>query len=240
MAFKLINKKPRSVLNEGRRQGLGAGFAKCKGDTLTMVGPISACKDYLSDQIYSEHTGKPYSACGYNAVKSNCFDTHAYQVISVLKYGTHNPQVYEGYEKDVADLAANWQNMQKFLNHFEELLKVEGRTVIEKIDDNLYSVVIPLFWVQTTYLVSLHGLFLRVAIRWDGTGDPMKFAKGEHGMDTGYVRAALTKIDRLIKDGCPAEDWERGCTWHNEGITTWTYKKPKGLIGAPFVKDTNP
>lgn len=232
----LVDEKPRSVLSEGRSRGLGAGFAKRNGNVLTMVGPISACKDYLSDQIYSEHTGKPYSACGYHAKKDGCFDTHAYQVIAMLMQGARTPTAYPGYEDDVKALASNWRNMQAFVNHFEALLKVNGRTVIDPISDNRYAMTIPLFWAQATYLISLHGLLLRVALRWDGK-DADAFARADNIPDAYLMKEAVRKVNLMIKDGVPAQDFDQpNACWHNMGIVGWQWTAPKGMIGAPFVE----
>src|SRR5665647_1670734 len=115
--YKLIDKGGRSVLNEGRSVGLGYGFCKREGDTFTTAMPITACKDYLNDQVYSEVTGIPARNYGFSSVRQDIFaDGWGYLAMSVLpRKGSGNPPE----AKHVKLLEDNYLQMQDCLNWFE-------------------------------------------------------------------------------------------------------------------------
>jgi len=219
MSYKLVDNKTRARLGEGRQQGLGFAFCKLDNGILETVGPIGPCKDYLNDQVYSEHTGKPYCRYGYKAVKTGCFTDKAYLVIKVCK-ATSDERDYHGYKEDREALQANHSNMQKVVNWFEEACKLADRTEIIKLDDDHYAVVSPLFWVSATYLISLLTLLLRASLKYDGKIAPRKFLEsGEiEYMDMSYVSMALPKMDKMISGTIPKQDFSVITDWHNAGI----------------------
>ena len=84
---KLIDKQNRRTLGEGRNYGMGMACLKKDGDNFETVCPITACKDFISDVIYSELTGKPYYAYGLSTSKKDIFDyknDEAYFVFAIL------------------------------------------------------------------------------------------------------------------------------------------------------------
>ncbi len=220
----LVDEQLRSKLGEGRNYGLGFAFAKREDSKLITVGPISPCKDYLSDQIFSEATGKPYQACGYSAHKTKCFDKNGYLIMSVLKRfgydanGKFEPVGYPRFQKDLEDLDKNWKNMQKFINVIEEKLKLKERTEINKIEENIYVSITPLFWTSATYLISLYSLFLRVAMHWNGEGDPLEYAGKITNNDAYMVKTAIPVFERMLKEGVPQQDFKASRSWHGFGI----------------------
>src|SRR5687768_15710647 len=98
MGLTLVDKQDRSVLCEGRNYGIGFAFCKRTGDVLETVQPVSPCKDYLNDVVYSEHSGQPFSAWGLRTSKKNIFyaDEGAYVLFQVCKKGARGPTAYTG------------------------------------------------------------------------------------------------------------------------------------------------
>jgi hypothetical protein len=220
----LVNNFPRRVLFEGRSQGMGFAFAKLEGDTLTTVGPISPCKDYANDQVYAEAAGKPFSAYGYHAVKTGCFEGgKAYLVMAICKQGATAETIYPTYADELKLLDKNHPQIAALVNHFEERLKVEGRTEILPLPNHHYVVVAPAFWVSATYLISLLTLLLRAGLGFDGTLPVMEYltTKVKDYSDQSYLKTALPKVELMVKNGIPKQDFTRAVSWHNEGIVNW-------------------
>ncbi len=230
MPFKLIDKQKRAVLGEGRNRGVGYAFAKRTGDTLTTVCPISPCKDYLNDQLFSEATGKPYNACGLSTTKQDIFDTHAYLIASICKQGCRELKEYPEYKADLAALEANHPAMQKAINWLEDQLKIDGRTSIEQIAANQYVIVTPLYWTQYTYLISLYTLVIRAALYWDGKGDPETYLTSSLKDNDAYtIKQAWPKVKRMIAGELPKQDFNDPAMnrwpgqWHGAGICFWAF-----------------
>ncbi len=81
----IIDKFPRKVLIEGRSYGTSFALAALKDNTFECVGPLSPCKDYLNDQVFSEETGIPCAAWGYKAIQVGLFkDGLAHIAVRVL------------------------------------------------------------------------------------------------------------------------------------------------------------
>lgn len=221
--FKLVDKHKRSVLNEGRNKGLGHAFCIRKDDTLIASYACSSCGDYSSDYIFCQQSHKPYSAYGLTVKDEKGFaDGKAYGFISVLKQGASNPQRYAGFEKEYEQLATNYKNMQLGLNKLEDQLKVP-HTEISRIDANKYAMVADKYWVQTTYLWSLHKLILRTLMTYDGKQDVVEFLSKYKGEDTYMLNSALPKLKKLLNGfKIPPEDWSASRSWHNYGIVATT------------------
>ncbi len=238
MAWKLIDKQDRSVLGEGRSQGIGYAFAKRKGNTLTTSSPISPCKDYLNDSLYSEITGKPYSACGLNTTKQDIFDTHAYLIMSVCLAGCRALKKYETYDKDVAALETNHAGMQKVINWLEDLLKIDGRTSIQRIAANQYVIIAPLFWAQATYLISLYTLIIRAALYYVDNTDIKAFLLNPNNPDAYMIKMAWPKVERMIGGEVPKQDFNAPTSWHGAGICYYPF--PPDPKAPPAAKPPSP
>lgn len=209
--FKIVDKQNRGVLGEGRNYGMGFAFCKQDGDTLTTVMPISPCKDYLNDVVYSEHSGQPYQAHGLKTAKKHIFDSQAYILFAICKQG-HPGFEYKGYAKDLKDTDDNLKNIEKLINDIEMELKLIDGTHIVKVSDNLYAAEVPIFWVSTTYAISLWSLLARVARKWDGKGDWRSFLKKINDNDTGYINSSMPKIEKMMKGIVPPQDFS---------VTSW-------------------
>ena len=215
---RLIDNQQRSSLAEGRQYGMGFAFCKLEGEVLTTVGPLSTCKDFLNDQVYSENTGKDYRRWGYCATKTKCFDGAAHLIISVLAYkgGT----TYAHLERDKAALEKNWLMIQSGINWLEQELHQEGRTQIKPLGEGIFWVKAPTFWVESTYMISLLSLTLRYLLHYDGKTLPEDFLSkpSENMEDTEYMKTAMTKIKIMSKKGLPKQDFSVSIDYHNEGI----------------------
>lgn len=219
-----VSNHPRSVLTEGRNYGLGFGFAKKEGNVLTSVMPISPCKDYLNDVVYTEKTGNPYSAFGLKTTKTGCFeDGNAYLVMSVCLMGARISATYSTYEKDKESLAQNVGYMQEAINWFEEKFGVNGRTKIEKIEDNLYVAIAPLFWTEATYLISLYSLILRCAME-KSSGPAMEvLTNNAPSGDYGSAKAAVPNVEQMLGGKIPKQDMSVNFGVHNCGIVNFKF-----------------
>lgn len=221
------NQFPRNVLAEGRNKGPGFCFCKLEGDQLIAVGPLSPCKDYLNDQVYSEITGKPYGAYGYNSVKTGCFEGgKAHLVMSICQQGARNPQTYDTYEKEVEVLNQDHSKVQAFLNAIESDLKLTERTKVTLLAPNVCHIEAPIFWVQGTYLTSLYTLLLRVGFGYTPEVGWLAYAKlgFKNYEDNSYMGTALPKLQKMIEGKVPKQDFTQSKHWHNEGIVAFNHK----------------
>lgn len=229
MPFKFFDSaQSRLTLTEGRTRGLGFAFAQLKnGDELHAVHPISCCKDYLSDIIYSERTGRPYTIYGLTTAKLGLFEVMpGYLVMrinqsmrSTCSSGWKVIEDYVGMDKDIAALEANHPNMQLMVNWLEEKLGLTERTKIEKIGPNLFVCHLPNFWTEYCYRISLLSFLVRVSMAWDGKGEALEFIRTIKGEDAYFVGRVLPNIQALIKGTKVVQDMTRtGFNPHDSGI----------------------
>jgi len=175
----------RNKLGEGRSFQLGFGFCKrMENGEFHTVNAISPCKDYLNDVVYTEQTGKAFSACGLNTKVNNIFKDveHAFLAMKVMpeKGGNCN----WGYsdtkmEADRKNLRENYKNVEYFINYIEDELKVGKHTIIRQSanDPDMFLLSVPLWWCRTTHLISMYSLFVRGAQFYKGIQDksPLKY-----------------------------------------------------------------
>ena len=226
MEIKLIDKKDRNVLVEGRNYQMGFGFAKkTNKDTYEMVTPISPCKDYLNDVIWTEATNNRSQVYGLTYEKQDIYDKkYAYIVISILT--NKSDKEYSEYKKDVERLENNYKRLESFMHFFEETLTEDIFTEIDKIEDNKYLVKVPLFFTKGTYLISLYSLLLRAGQYWDGEQNPQDFLDNFNAflVDVTLVKQASVKLKKLIENGAVKQDLEKlknSTTAHYCGIISF-------------------
>lgn len=221
--MKLIDKQDRKKLAEGRDYGIGYAFCKFKKDTFTTVGAISPCKDFLNDQVYSEATGKPYKAYGYNARKKNIFvDNKAYLAMSVCLKGGTKLKEYPSYEIELNTVNDNYLNMAKAINFFEEAFNVNGRTEIHKLEENRYGIIAPSFWTEATYLISLYTLLLRMSLHYK-EGDVMKYYNDFKGNDSFHFNGIKDKLKKMMAGNIPKQDFSAKFYVHGCGIVDYSF-----------------
>lgn len=178
--IKIIDKQNREVLNEGRNCGLGFAFLK-KVDPTTFetVMPISPCKDYLNDVLYTEYTGKGCSACGLNYPKKLDIEDNGkfYMIMKVADFQNKIKLSYnktdngyfmsdiENYKVDIENLNNNNKIMQNLINQveldFKKVFPINYFTEITACEDNIFLISFDKFWCNTGYLISLFTLYLR-------------------------------------------------------------------------------
>lgn len=224
-----VNNHPRRVLGEGRNKGLGFAFCKLitngEKNTLEAVQPISPCKDYLNDVVYSERTGKPFSAYGLNTSKNDIFnDKIGYLVMSVCKRGATIESDYDGYKSECELLNNNIPNLQLFINFFEEKFKVSGRTNLVKLADNLVLAELPLFWTEATYLISLFTLIARIGMFYKN-GDVLDYfyTSKENSADSNTANIVKNKINLMMAGNIPKQDIMNLTGVHNCGIMSFKF-----------------
>lgn len=200
----LIDKQDRKVLIEGRSTGMGYGFCKREGTTFTTVSPISACKDYLSDVVWSEATGGTGSWYGLTVKKLGLFaEGKGYLATRILpdKYGNR----YNEQELHEKALEVGYKtNVQASMNWFERSVGLKEFTNIEPTTTpGVFIVELPSYWLQNMPLISLAGWIMRVAMRgWDEK-EPLKSlaasANTDFQCDAYYQPKIIPKMERMIK-----------------------------------------
>lgn len=225
MKYTLVDNTKRSVLIEGRDYGLGFGFCKRIKDELHVINPISPCKDYMNDVVFSEKTGKPYSAWGLNTEKQDIFEHGVgYVLMAVCGSGARSPSKYHGMEQDLKDLEANFKSMEKIINWFEKGFSIKHRTEIVKLEDNRFVAIAPMFWCEATYLISLYTLILRCAMP-RGDVEPMSvLANDPPADDYSSAKAAIPKVKQMLKGTIPVQDFTKPFGVHDMGIVSFSFK----------------
>lgn len=215
---KVIDKAGRRVLIEGRDYGLGFAFGKNDGEgNLTLVMPISACKDYLNDIIYSEKTGNPFRAYGLSTSKQNIFGDFGYLAIKVLPKN-YSGGAYAGMDKDIKNLEDNHLKIQESLNKCEETLKIEGQSVVYPVSGGVFVVEVPKFWLQWPYLISLYSLIIRVEMS-TGLGDAVKSLLKPSALEASICQTAHPKLVRILAGALPEQSLDpRQDNIHGTGI----------------------
>jgi len=230
--IQIIDNKNRSSLSEGRSYQMGFAFLKKTGDgKYETIQPISPCKDYLNDVIFAEHTNKPISAYGCKLDgKQNIFDEHfGYIAISICKYKYDSNYNGEKHQKDVERLKTNHKKLEYFMNQIEEYFDLDPyfNTMISEVSDNLYLVEVPLIWTNSTYMISLYSLLLRVGQFYEDTKEsPIKWLENFKAFldDVSLVKQSLPKLKDIIKYGPLPQDFSnlRGdSSTHNLGIVSY-------------------
>lgn len=229
--------KSRSVLSEGRNQGIGfAMLKKLSLNNYETVNPISPCKDYLNEVIFTENTGIPTKAYGLVYDKPNDIfkGKKSYLVFMNQKQMSGNFSVeyktFEAYSKEIDE---NYKNIELFINNFQIKLGGFLPCKIRQAEDKKYLVIFDTKWCQSTYSISLFTLLLRVAKSYKGE-DIIKFltSLSAENIDKSLINTALPKIKvildnkklpttpKLHVDSAKKGAW----TPHNLGICSWNEK----------------
>lgn len=214
----LIDEHSRSNLSEGRNWGLGFAFCKKEGDNYRTVMPISPCKDFLNDVVFSEHTGENFYIHGLSTSKQGIFDNGvAYVVMGIMNnrvLGTPHKD-HEMLEKG---LMAFKTTLEPVLSHFEVPLGIR-HTTLEQIAPNRILATLGKEWVSSTPMVSLWSLLCRVGLKYTG-GDVDKFCADIWDDDAFMIKPAVEKWKIMVGKGIPHPDWvtTKAKRVHNHGI----------------------
>lgn len=222
------DEQKRSKLGEGRNYGVGFAFCRRVKNLLTTIQPISPCKDYLNDVVYSELTGKPFKAYGLSTKKEDIFtEQGGFLVFSVCLQGPSSLTKYPNFDRDCQALDKNYKELQKFIQFFEEKFKLLQLTEITKLGDNLFLAKVPKFWLQGTYRISLYSLLIRVGISFNGDKSPMDFLKSftSDTSDQYLIVSALPKIDKMLNGNIPEQPFSsyNNSNVHSNGIVAFNF-----------------
>jgi hypothetical protein len=240
--FKLSsNGQKRSKLHEGINYGMGFQFLKRVGTQLLAIQPLSPCKDYLAEIIYSQKTGLPSSAHGLSVKDEKCFEHgEGYLAFGICKQGRALTE-YSNYKRDYNTLESNYKNLEKFINIIENKIGLKTFTKIVKLKENRYMAILPLYWTETTYIISLYSLLLRAGYFYE-SGDIIEYLKNfdKNSNDVYLLKTAMPKLLRVLDGEVPTQDMKTiGCP-HNLGIVSWKMpaKPISSIAGASMVKMT--
>lgn len=203
--MKIIEKCDRAVLNEGRNYGMGFGYLKkINNEEYHTVQPLSPCKDYLNDVVWSEHNDKSIIACGLTYNKQSIFnndeDYIGIKILHQKSYGAKPFVDYPNMQKDIELLNNNFLHIEALINHVEKQLNVEGSTDILAAEDNYYLLMVPKFWSVNTFRISLYSLIIRMGLTYDGSVKPQVFLDTYNNpIENNLWNAAKPKLQKMIE-----------------------------------------
>ena len=223
-------KYKRSSLNEGRNFGLGFAVLKPVNKAKTKFeteNAFTACRDYLNDFSYVEHTKKEIGSIhGYNHKLKNCFDNKRLFYIGVNTLNYNGGSVWKDKEEALKSLSSNYKNLEKLLNKFEENLNLKSRTSII-LDEDTLILKAPIYWTKTTALISVYTLIIRCYFNVsdftdDNFEEILKTHKPFISGDSFYIKNCVKfynnpqiKYNKIMYDELEVKDKS---TIHNFGI----------------------
>lgn len=225
--MKLIDTQNRKVLNEGRNYQMGFAFCRqLEEEVFETVQPISPCKDYLNDVYAGEVLQIPVGAYGLSFKPGKPIFTKDRATLTFRIMPYHHGADYPTQAKDKENLTLNIDKIQKFINNFEELFKIEDKSKIFVLEEG-FIINFSLQWLKGIYCISLLALLLRVSQWYDGEQSVVEYLEkfNQFAPDVYLVSGNLFKIKSLIETGLIQEDLEKyrggdGYAIHNNGIHT--------------------
>ena len=201
--IKVIDEYDRRNLSEGRDKGMGFAFChKPENDIAKTVHAISACKDYLNDIVFTEHTKKTMSAYGLTTTVGNIFKGTDKAYIAIKILARQNGDRYSTQDDDEKNLSDNYQNIYKFLNFFEDKLGIERSLIAPTQDPDTFLIEFSQAWSSYTYSISLFSLLTRLGQFYKG-GDELKFVESYNSFqeDVYLAKQVYPKIVKLLDMG---------------------------------------
>ena len=225
MKFTIVNQRPRAVLIEGRSKGMGFAFCQRAEETkLITVMPISPCKDYLNDVVFSENTGKPWSAYGLKTERQGIFgEGGCWLAIAICGQGAIAAAKYEGFDEETKQLLGNFPKMELGMRAIDAMASIpeDKRTRLYEANDSMVACMVPMFWCRYTYLISAYTLLMRNIMWWKGKGNPLKWLEeNPRGEDSGYMAIAMPKLKTIFSGKVPEQKLDN-LNPHNEGIVAF-------------------
>jgi hypothetical protein len=144
---------------EGRNQGIAIGFVDNK---LNTICPITPCKDFLNEVVYSEYTGIQIgSIYGFKHPVSGVFKGKRKINLAAAICKQNKDEPYTQIDK------VQIKNTVKFINNIETRLNIP-KTTVRQIDEfTIFR--FSNYWISQVYLISLYGLLIRLGVNYDGT-----------------------------------------------------------------------
>lgn len=203
---KITNLLTRNNLSEGRNSGIGFGFAKKKGKVYEMQYPISPCKDYLNDVVFTEATGLEVNAYGCHSKPNRLFDDkNGYLTFRVCTRNKNDSlsDMTDELKKLSENLSQNLDNLLNFINSVEGELAVDGRSVFHKTDiEGVYLAVVPKQWLLYNYSVSLYSWLIRIGVNYTNEYSPIDFIMNyKHDQsEQGILMAAKPNLAKIFEN----------------------------------------
>lgn len=238
MSIEIKEKCDRGKLSEGRNQGIGFALLEKVGTKeYHTVNPISPCKDYLAEVVFTENTGHPTSGCGlvYPKKRDILAKKTSYLVFKNQKTKQGGFTVEKmSFEDFTEDLRGKIKNIENFLNKYQENLEGFKPLKIEPANDDQYLVKFDSRWANSTYSISLLTLLLRIGKHYNGE-DVEEFLNKlpNTSIDYSLVKTAFKKVMTIQKEkklpGIPQSQItsiEKNKNWspHHLGICSWNEK----------------
>jgi hypothetical protein len=235
MKYHIIDKQDRGVLSEGRSKGMGFAFAKVVDGTygtdcvaLETIQPVSPCKDYLNDVVWSEATEKTFYAWGLHTNPLGIFKHGVgFMVMRICGSGARTPAKYASMDKDIAAFDNNLGEIERSINVIEKGLGLgeDNRTKFNRAE-GCFVALIPLFWCEATYRISLWSLLTRALLHKSDAKDPIKYLEklgGEDSMLLNGDDAGIPKLKLMLAGNIPSQDLSKLSQPHNEGIVSFKF-----------------
>lgn len=205
----IINKRSRKRLIEGRTSGMGFAFLKkmLNGNYKT-IQPISPCKDYLHEVVFTEHTNIPSRAYGFKHHKSLGLFTDIAHIAITIVPNFHNENSYQygmcDINKDKEFLSNNREILQHNMNVIEKSMNINPLTTITEENDDMFLVTFSSEWCKSTPSISLFTLLLRVLFTNDKEIDNIIDYLKEYNYDNGdktIIKSSINNIELIFERG---------------------------------------
>lgn len=232
--IKIVNEQSRNSLMEGRDNGMAFAFLQKKDDqTFHTVQPLSPCKDYLAEIVFTEKYGIPTGAWGFSYKEQlNIFTDIAYMVIKILKRRGGGYTYSPSFLNDVKLLNDNYKHIERLINEFETTVGLKILTTIEPTEDDSFLLKFSSEWCQSTHSISLYTLLLRVLIvatEEDKELVPFLQSYDYSQADKSLLMQVMNKILLILETKklppntkrYSKKGLARGQSPHNNGIVSW-------------------
>lgn len=144
---------------EGRNQGIAMGFVDNK---LNTICPITPCKDFLNEVVYSEYTGIQIDTIyGFKHPVSGVFKGKRKINLAAANCKSDKDLPYTQID------STQVKNTVKFINKIETRLFIPKTTVKQVGEFTIFR--FSNYWISQVYLISLYGLLIRIGVNYDGT-----------------------------------------------------------------------
>lgn len=217
----------RSTFAEGRNSGMGFAFAKREGSVFNASQPLSACKDFLNDEVWSEVTGNPYKMYGQKSFKKDLFTDkrYAYMLISFLP--PNGSSENEWSKKGLTELIENKDNVRRILRKLDSIMQTKYRTEVELTDNpDVLLVKMPIEYTKTSYATGLYTLICRNGVNYNQGDNFLKYLKeGNIYPQDKYLLPSAIKFFELSKEKQQnifeqSSNFINGCP-HDKGIVDY-------------------
>ena len=215
----------RNNLREGRTTGIGFAFLKKEGeDFFRGVQPISPCKDYLNDVVYTERTGKSIGVYGLTTKKEGIFDESAHVAVAVCP--NQSGSKHSEFASELKMLSENMPKVEKLMNIIEDKIGIKQKTKLANASENLVYAHISSDWTTSTWMANMWAFLFRNFL-YCADEDPYKALEGsEISCDSINAKKVVKAIEKIAKGGLPKQDMASfgsdSYSIHGAGVINYT------------------